>query len=85
MGKGSAARNTLLPWHLKRAFCLCCRVLGEDDEADLLARSTLKTRERVLGPEHSNTLTSKVRLAKLLEDKGAYEESLKLYSDVLCA
>lgn len=52
-------------------------------EAEVLSRQTLEARERVLGVEHTSTLASKNQLARLLEDKGAYEEALRLYGDVL--
>ncbi len=42
-------------------------------------RQTLATREKVLGKEHPNTLTSVYWIALLLADRDRYDESVLLY------
>jgi tetratricopeptide (TPR) repeat protein len=53
--------------------------------AEPLLRRALKARERVLGPEHTSTLTSVNNLAGLLESKGDYAGAQPLYERALAA
>lgn len=48
-----------------------------------MSLKTLEAREKVLGAEHPSTLKSKISLARILEDRGEYQEALRLYGQVL--
>jgi tetratricopeptide (TPR) repeat protein len=56
---------------------------GRSGEAQRLAYSALEGQERVLGPDHPNTLGSVVNLGILLMTKGDYEGAEKLYRRAL--
>ncbi|CAG8883634.1 unnamed protein product, partial [Penicillium egyptiacum] len=45
------------------------------EEAEAIHRRTLQDREKVLGPEHPDTLTSVSNLGSVLESQGKYEEA----------
>jgi hypothetical protein len=57
---------------------------GNYKEAEAIHRQTLATREKVLGHEHPDTLTSVHWLAHLLAEQCCYDESIALY-DRACA
>nr|WP_280639030.1 tetratricopeptide repeat protein [Pseudoalteromonas viridis] len=50
-----------------------------------LYEETLAVSERVLGPEHLDTLTSKNNLASLYESIGDYDQALHLYKETLAS
>jgi hypothetical protein len=52
---------------------------GKYEEAEAMNRQTLARREKVLGHEHPDTLTSIYCLAYLLTHQQCYNESLPLY------
>jgi hypothetical protein len=52
---------------------------GKYEEAEAMNRQTLALKEKVLGPEHPDTLTSVYCLAHLLSTRHRYNESLTLY------
>lgn len=52
---------------------------GKYEEAEAMHRQTLATREKVLGREHPDTLTSVYCLADLLAKQHMFNESLALY------
>jgi hypothetical protein len=52
---------------------------GKYEEAEAMHRQTLATREKVLGREHPDTLTSVYCLAHLLAKQHMFKESLNLY------
>ena len=52
-------------------------------EAEPLYRETLQLREKVLGKEHPDTLTSMNNLAGLLESQGKYNAAELLYRETL--
>lgn len=56
---------------------------GRYDEAEPLFRNTLTARERVLGPDHPDTLSSRNNLAVLLSRTGRYDEAEPLLRDTL--
>jgi Tfp pilus assembly protein PilF len=56
---------------------------GEYAVAEALYRRALEASERVLGPEHPNTLSSVNNLAGLMESKGEYAEAEALYRRAL--
>jgi tetratricopeptide (TPR) repeat protein len=56
---------------------------GHYDEAEKLARETLDTRRRILGPEHPKTLQSMVNLAYALKRLGRYAEQENLLRQAL--
>ena len=56
---------------------------GQYREAEPLWKSVLAMCERVLGPEHPDTLSSLNNLAVLYEDQGKYEQAEPLYQRAL--
>jgi tetratricopeptide (TPR) repeat protein len=56
---------------------------GDDAGAEPLCRRALEGNERVLGPEHPNTLSSVNNLAGLLDSKGDYAGAEPLYRRAL--
>ena len=48
---------------------------GEYKTAEKVVRMSVKTREKVLGPEHPSTLVSVNNLGSVLERQGKYEEA----------
>ena len=48
---------------------------GSYDEAEQMDRRALDSREKMLGKEHPDTLTSVSNLASVLQDQGKYEEA----------
>jgi hypothetical protein len=52
---------------------------GKYEEAEAMNRQTLARDEKVLRPEHPDTLTSVYCLAHLLASRHHYKESLALY------
>ena len=48
---------------------------GEYKSAEKVVRMSVKAREKVLGPEHPDTLTSVSHLGLVLESQGKYEEA----------
>ena len=52
---------------------------GKYEEAEAMNRQTLERREKVLGLEHPDTLTSVHCLAHLLAKQRRIDESLRLY------
>jgi hypothetical protein len=52
---------------------------GKYAEAESMHRQTLATREKVLGVEHPDTLTTVYCLAHLLANQRQYDESIALY------
>lgn len=56
---------------------------GDYAQAEPLHRRVLERRERVLGPEHPDTITSVHYLAELLHLKGSFEQSELMYGRAL--
>jgi tetratricopeptide (TPR) repeat protein len=56
---------------------------GKYKEAEAMHRQTLATREKVLGHEHPNTLTSMNNLAFVLDSQGKYEEAEAMHRQTL--
>ena len=56
------------------------RDLGQYDTALPLYQRCLEARERLLGPEHPDTLTTVGNLAGLFQDKGDYEQAEAFYT-----
>ena len=54
------------------SWYLCLR--SEYKTAEKVVRMSVKAREKVLGPEHPDTLTSVSNLGSVLERQGKYEE-----------
>ena len=52
---------------------------GKYEEAEAMNRQTLARREKVLGPDHPDTLTSVYCLAYHLSEQHCIDESLRLY------
>ena len=52
---------------------------GKYDKAEPVCRQTLALREKVLGKEYLNTLTSMNNLTSLLESQGKYNEAKPVY------
>jgi hypothetical protein len=52
---------------------------GSYEEAESLLRQTLATREKALGVDHPDALTSVYCLAHLLVSRHCYDESTALY------
>ena len=48
---------------------------GKHSEAEQLYRQVLEVRERVLGPEHPDTLKTKHNLADTLQDQGKLQDT----------
>lgn len=59
------------------------RSQGKYSEAEKLSQRALKGYRSLLGPQHSDTLTSASNLALILRDQGKYEEAVQLYQEVL--
>jgi non-specific serine/threonine protein kinase/serine/threonine-protein kinase len=57
--------------------------LGLDPRAQSLQQRSLEIRQRVLGPEHPDTVASMVSLAVVLADEGRSADAEKLYRDAL--
>lgn len=57
--------------------------LGSYSRAESLLRRAVEIRQRLLGPEHLDTLKSKRVLASTLEGQARYPESEKLYRETL--
>jgi tetratricopeptide (TPR) repeat protein len=49
--------------------------LGQYQEAEVMHRQVLQSREKVLGPEHPDTLVSVSNLGSVLKRQGKYEEA----------
>ena len=56
---------------------------GDSARAEALYRRALASREKVLGPVHSDTLTSVNNLARFLESKGDYAQAEPLFRRAL--
>jgi tetratricopeptide (TPR) repeat protein len=56
---------------------------GKYEEAEAMHRQTLATREKGLGHEHPDTLTSMNNLALLLDRQGKYEEAVAMHKQTL--
>ncbi|KAI4152241.1 MAG: hypothetical protein LQ340_003034 [Diploschistes diacapsis] len=52
---------------------------GKYEEAEAMYRRALEAREKVLGPEHPDTLTSANNLGSVLESQGKYEKAEAMY------
>jgi tetratricopeptide (TPR) repeat protein len=52
---------------------------GEYEEAEVLHREALKRREKILGMDHPDTLTSVYNLAFVLHQMKRYDDSSELY------
>ncbi|MFI7896532.1 tetratricopeptide repeat protein, partial [Streptomyces sp. CACIS-1.16CA] len=57
--------------------------LGEHQQAADLHQHVLTDRERVLGPNHPDTLTSRNNLANALNDLGEHQQAADLHQHVL--
>ncbi|KAI0798783.1 P-loop containing nucleoside triphosphate hydrolase protein [Xylaria sp. FL0064] len=81
-------RNRLLP-HMQTALELqdsCAEELakrGDYDETDKIYRRVVETKEKVLGPEHPDTLTTLYCFADMLDKRGDCEEAEQIYQQVL--
>ena len=76
------------PWNVKLGYELykaarICKLYGRLSEAEPLYRRALKGSEKVLGPNHPETLTSMNNLALLLQDQGKLSEAEPLYRSTL--
>ncbi|KAI1320991.1 hypothetical protein F5Y16DRAFT_417212 [Xylariaceae sp. FL0255] len=58
-------------------------ILGKYSQAEHLYRQTLELRERVLGRENPDTLTSMNNLAFVLRNQGRYEQAEAMYRQTL--
>src|SRR5580704_3751845 len=58
---------------------------GRDAEAEKLERQVLEIRERILGPEHTDTLVSKYNLANILVGERHFPEAEKLIRETQVA
>jgi tetratricopeptide (TPR) repeat protein len=58
---------------------------GEYKSAEKVVRMSVKAREKVLGPEHPDTLTSVSHLGSVLECQGKYEEAEAMHQRALKA
>ncbi len=56
---------------------------GHYEQAERLVQRALTTRERVLGPEHPNTLSTVNNLASLYRKQGKYKQAERLYQRAL--
>ena len=56
---------------------------GDSAEALRLAKELLPDRERVLGPHHPDTLTTRYNIAAFTAECGDTAEALRLYAAVL--
>jgi tetratricopeptide (TPR) repeat protein len=56
---------------------------GKYDEAETMHRQTLAMKEKVLGKEHPDTLTTMNNLALVLNKQGKYEEAETMYRQTL--
>jgi Tetratricopeptide repeat len=54
------------------------REQGMYEQAEDMHRQTVKLREKVLGREHPETLTSMNNLALVLSEQGEYEQAKKV-------
>ncbi|KAJ5888167.1 FabD/lysophospholipase-like protein [Penicillium taxi] len=61
----------------------CLRYDGRYREAETMFRIVLEYRERVLGPEHPDTLTSVSNLGSVLDSQGRYEEAEAMHQRAL--
>jgi hypothetical protein len=61
----------------------CLRESGHYSEAEPLYKHTLETRQRVLGLEHPDTLTSQNNLALLYDKQDRYSEAEPLHKATL--
>ncbi|KAK4652643.1 hypothetical protein QC762_0075260 [Podospora pseudocomata] len=59
------------------------RNLGKYKEAEQMHRQELQLREKVLGKEHPDTLTSMDNLAIVLDSQGKYEEAERMHRQAL--
>jgi tetratricopeptide (TPR) repeat protein len=64
----------------KYGKCLCAD--GRWNEAEAPIALVLETRQRTLGPDHSDTLTSMAALASIYSNQGRLEEAEKLRAQV---
>lgn len=53
-------------------------LLGRYREAETMLRRALERREKVLGPDHPDTLSSVNALGCVLESQGQYEEAKRM-------
>jgi hypothetical protein len=58
---------------------------GKFEEARVLLGEVLAARERVLGPDHPDTLASRNNLANVMQARGKFEEARVLLGEVLAA
>ena len=56
---------------------------GKNAEAEALYREVINLDEKVLGPEHPNTLNDKMNLATALQADGKYAEAEAQYRDLI--
>ncbi|KAG2490690.1 hypothetical protein HYH03_010852 [Edaphochlamys debaryana] len=61
----------------------CIKARGRHEEAEPLYRQVLELRQRVLGPEHPDTVSSINNLASCIQARGRYEEAEPLYRQAL--
>jgi Tetratricopeptide repeat len=59
------------------------RYQGKHEQAEEIHRQTLKLRERVLGKEHPDTLTSMNNLALMLNDQSKDEQAEEMHRRTL--
>ncbi|CUS09496.1 unnamed protein product, partial [Tuber aestivum] len=59
------------------------RDMGKYDESEKMHRHALEGREKILGPDHPDTLTSVNNLALVLREQGKYGESEKMHRHAL--
>jgi tetratricopeptide (TPR) repeat protein len=58
-----------------RDSCVPNHVIGEYAAAENISQSAIVAREKILGPEHPDTLTSASHLGSVLERQGKYKEA----------
>jgi tetratricopeptide (TPR) repeat protein len=66
--------NKKAEWSLLYNVGQSLSVLGKYQEAEQIHRQALELREKVLGREHPNTLTSINSLGSILNNEGKYDE-----------
>ena len=81
----SWARTTPTPCNSRNNLANAYRAAGRLDEAITLHEQTLAARERVLGPDHPDTLNSRNNLAIAYQDAGRLDEAITLHEQTLAA
>ncbi|KAK2005502.1 TPR-like protein [Colletotrichum eremochloae] len=70
-------------WNLLSVTAESNELLGKYSEAEQMHRQTLELKEKVLGPENPDTLSSMNNLALVLDSQGKYEEAEQMHRQTL--